>query len=165
MEPILINAAVTFTIAAAVFAWYLVTRRRIAADTIERARSEADRLLRDAVREAEALKKEALLEAKEKAHDFRLDAEKQIRERREELATLEQSIARRDAITTEQRAQLEEQMRALRTREQVINERERATQATAARFEQLVAERQRELERVAGLTAEEAPRGARPLSS
>jgi ribonuclease Y len=42
------------------------------------------------------------------------------------------------------------------TREQVINERERATQATAARFDQLVAERQRELERVAGLTADEA---------
>jgi len=152
----LVNALVTATVAGTAFAWYLATRRRIAADTIGRAQQEADRLLRDARREADTLRKEALLEAKEKAHDLRLEAETQIRERRDELAILEQSIARRDASTTEQRAQLEEQMRLLRAREQVINERERATQATAARYDQLVADRQRELERVAGLTADEA---------
>jgi ribonuclease Y len=156
MELILVNAAVTLAIAVGAFLWYLGTRRRIAADTVDRARHEADRLVRDARRESDTLKKEALLEAKEKAHDFRLDAEKQIRARRDELATLEQSIARRDASTTEGRAQLEEQLRALRTREQVINERERATQATAAKYDQLVVDRQRELERVAGLTSEEA---------
>ncbi len=152
----LINAAVTLAISGGVFAWYLATRRRVAADTVERARLEAERLMRDASRETEALRKEAVLEAKEKAHDLRLEAEKQIRERRDEIAKLEQSIARREASATEQRAQIEEQRRALRTREQVINERERATQATAARFDLLVAERQRELERVAGLTADEA---------
>jgi ribonuclease Y len=156
MELILINAAVTLTIAGGVFAWYLATRKRVAAATVDRARAEAERLLQDARRESETLKKEALLEGKEKAHDLRLEAEKQIRERRDELSTIEQSIARRDANTTEQRAQLEEQMRTLRSREQVILERDRATQATAAKYDQLVAERQRELERVAGLTADEA---------
>jgi ribonuclease Y len=156
MDLILINAAVTLAIAGGIVAWYLAMERRSAADTIERSRIEAERLLLDARRESETLKKEALLEAKERAHDLRLEAERQIRERRDELVTIEQSIARRDANTTEQRAQLEEQMRALRAREQVINERERATQATALRYEELAAERQRELERVAGLTAEEA---------
>ena len=156
MENYLINAAITFAIVGAAYAWHLATRRRIAAETIGRAQADADRLLRDAHREADAIKKEVLLEAKEKAHDLRLEADKQIRERRDELAALEQSIARRDSSTTEQRSQLEEQMRTLRAREQVINERERATQATAARFDELIAERERELERVAGLTAEEA---------
>ena len=152
----LTNAAVTLLISGGVFAWYLATRRRVAAETVDRACAEAERLLRDARREAEALKKEALLDAKEKAHDVRLEAEKQIRERRDELTAIEQAIARRDASAIEQRARIDEQVRALRAREQVINERERATQATAARFEELVAERQRELERVAGLTADEA---------
>jgi ribonuclease Y len=156
MELILMNAAVTLAIAAAAIAWYLAARRRVGAELVDRARTEADRLVQDARRESDTLKKEALLEGKEKVHDLRLEAEKQIRERRDELALLEQSIARRDANATEQRAQLEEQMRMLRTREQVINERERATQATAVKYEQLVVERQRELERVAGLTAEEA---------
>jgi ribonucrease Y len=156
MDLILMNAAVTLAIVGGAIVWYLATKRRVAAETIDRAGNEADRLVHDARREAETLKKEALLEGKEKAHDLRLEAEKQIRERRDELALLEQSIARRDASTTEQRAQLEEQMRTLRTREQVINERERATQATAAKYDQLVTDRQRELERVAGLTADEA---------
>jgi ribonucrease Y len=152
----MVNAAVTLVVAGGVFAWYIANRRRIAAETIERATCDADRVLRDAAREAESLKKEALLDAKEKAHDLRLDAERQIRERRDELALIEQSVARRDALATEQRAHLDEQMRVLRTREQVINERERATQATAARYEQLVNDRQRELERVAGLSCDEA---------
>ena len=156
MTSYLISIGVTGLIAAGMFLYWLASQKRTAAETIRRAREESDRLVRDAQRECETLKKEALLEAKEKAHDLRLENEKQIRERRDELAVIEQSTARRDAITTEQRAQLEDQMRALRVREQVINERERATQATAARFDQLVAERQRELERVAGMTADDA---------
>src|SRR2546421_3440561 len=156
MTSYLINIGITGLIAGAVFVYWLATRKRIAANAVGRAREEADRLLRDAQRESETLKKEALLEAKEKAHDLRLEAEKQVRERRDELALLEQSITRRDAITTEQRAQLEDQMRTLRAREQIINERARATQATAARYEQLAVDRQHELERVAGLTADDA---------
>jgi ribonuclease Y len=152
----LINAAITLLVSGAVFGWYLATRRREAARVIEQAALDAERITRDARRDADALRKEALLEAKERAHELRLDAEKQIRDRSDALALMEQSIARRDAAATEQRAHTEEQQRALRAREQVINERDRATQATAARFDQLVAERQRELERVASLTADEA---------
>jgi ribonucrease Y len=153
---ILINAAVSLLICGGVLAWYLAARRRVASELVAQASAEAERVLRDARRESEALRKEALLEAKEKAHDIRVEAEAFIRERREELIRVEQSIARRDAAAAEQRAQLDEQLRTLRTREQVINERELATHATAARYEQLVADRQRELERVAGLTADEA---------
>jgi ribonuclease Y len=156
MEWYFVNAAITLAAAGSVLAWYLAGQRRRAADLLDRARADADRLLHDARRDAESLKKEALLEAKERAHELRLEAEAHIRERRDELAQLEASIARRDALAAEGRAQIEEQLRALRAREQVINERERATQATAARYDQLAAERQRELERVAGLTADEA---------
>src|SRR5918994_5053414 len=152
----LINSAITLLVSGAVFGWYLATRRREAATKIEQAALEAERITRDARREADALRKEALLEAKEQAHELRLDAEKQIRDRSDALALMEQSIARRETAASEQRTQIDEQQRALRTREQVITERERATQATAARFDQLVAERQRELERVARLTADEA---------
>jgi ribonuclease Y len=151
-----INLTLTLIVSASVFAWYVASRKRIAAETVERGSREAERLLRDAARDAEALKKEALLDAKEKAHDLRLEAERHVRERRDELAVIEQSIARRDVLAAEQRTQVEEQIRALRGREQVINERERATHATAVRYEQLVSDRQRELERVAGLTADEA---------
>jgi ribonuclease Y len=152
----LVNAAITIAIGGAMIGWYLANRRRIAAETTERALAEAEHITRDARRDADALKKEALLEAKEKAHDLRLEAEKQIRARQDDIALLEQALARRDATAAEHRAQIDEQLRGLRSREQVIAERERATQATATRYEQLVTERQRELERVAGLTADEA---------
>jgi ribonuclease Y len=152
----LVNAAITLAITGGVFAWYLATRRRVATETIDRALAEGERIVREARRDGDALRKEALLEAKEKAHDLRLEAEKQIRTRQDDIALLEQALARRDASAAEHRAQIDEQLRALRSREQVIAERERATQATAARYDQLVTDRQRELERVAGLTADEA---------
>src|SRR3989442_1673291 len=117
MTSYLINIGITGLIGGALFLYWLATRKRIAADTIGRARGEADRVLRDENRESERLKKEALLEAKEKRQDLRLEAEKQVRERRDELALLEQSITRRDAITMEQRAQIDDQTRVLRARE------------------------------------------------
>jgi ribonucrease Y len=152
----LINVVLTIVLAGGVFLIWIGSRKRLSAETIGRAQEEADRLRRDARREADTLKKEAVLEAKEKAHDLRVEAERQIQERREELAAIEQALSKRDAIATEQRLQLDEQVRGLQKRELLIGERERATQATAARYDQLVTERQRELERVAGLTGDEA---------
>ncbi len=159
----LINAGITVAIALLALIVWRANRRRFGEELVARARLDAERIahdadrhLSDARREGESLRKEALLEAKEQAHEVRLDAERLLADRRDGVARLEQEIARRDAATTEQRAILEQQQKALRTRELVIEERERDTAATATRFEQLAADRQRELERVAGLTADEA---------
>ncbi len=159
----LVNAAVTAGVALLAALVWRAGRRRFGDDLVARARldaerlaHEADRARTDAKRDAEAIKKEALLEAKEQAHDARLEAERQLAERRDALARLEQDIARRDAATSEQRTVLEEQQRVLKARERALAERERATDEATKRCEQLVVERQRELERLAGLTADEA---------
>jgi ribonuclease Y len=140
----------------AVFAYWVATRKRIAAETVGRAEEQALRILRDAEREAETRKKEALLEAKEKAHHAMIEAERLAQERRTQLTKLEQVVGKKEEKLTERLAAAEQHEKELRTREQVIKERERATTATAARYEQLVAEQQAELRRVAGLTNEEA---------
>ena len=72
-------------IAVGTFAYWIATRRRIAAETIGRAERMPRRILRDAERDAEARKKEALLEAKDAAHDLRQEAERQAQERRQQL--------------------------------------------------------------------------------
>ena len=153
---LLINAAVTLAVAAAVFAAWVASRKRIAADTIGRAEEHALRLTRDAERDAETAKKEALLEAKEKAHDILLEAERQARQERQQTATLEQSLARRDAALVDRQTAAERLEKELQARDRAVTAREQAAAAAAEKYEQLVAQQKHELERVAGLTADEA---------
>ena len=138
------------------FAYWIATRKRIAAETIGRAEEEARRLLRDAEREGEARKKEALLEAKDKAHELRMEAERQAQERRQQIGKLEQVLSKKEEKVAERLAAAEQAEKELRAREQTVKEREKATAAAAARCDEMLAEQQRELHRVSGLTADEA---------
>src|ERR687894_825115 len=92
-----INFAVTAVAAAAVFAYWVANRKRIAAETIGRAEEQAIRVMKDAERDAETRKKEALLEAKEKAHEMRTEAERVAREKTQQLADLERQLRRRES--------------------------------------------------------------------
>src|SRR5262245_16016484 len=50
-------------------------------------------LLKQAERDADTVRKEAAIEAREKAHAIAAEAEQRLRERREEVLTLEQQLA------------------------------------------------------------------------
>jgi ribonucrease Y len=153
---LVINLVVTVVAGAAVFAAWLANRKRIAAETIGRAEQQALRIVKDAERDAETMKKEALLEAKEKAHEILVDVERQARQERQQSASLEQTLTRREAMLSERQSAIERLEKELNGRDRALSEREKSAAASAARYEQLVASQQRELERVAGLTADEA---------
>ncbi|MSO56809.1 MAG: ribonuclease Y [Acidobacteria bacterium] len=152
----LINFVVTAVAATAMFAYWVANRKRIAAETVGRAEEQALRVLKDAERDADTRKKEALLEAKEKAHEMRLDAERQARERADQLAAIEQQLSKREAVVSERAAGAERKDKDLQARAQAVAEKEKTSSAAAARYEQLVAQQQHELERLSGLTHEEA---------
>jgi ribonuclease Y len=143
-------------VAVAVFGYWVASRKRIAAETIGRADEQARATLRDAEREVENRKKEAYLEAKEKAHEILMEAERLAQDRRQQVARLEQVLTKKEEKLTERLATAEQHEKELRSREQGIRDREKATTAAAAKYELLVAEQQKELQRVAGLTTDEA---------
>jgi len=153
---LLINLIVTIVAAAAVYAVWVANRKRIAAETVGRAEEQALRIIKDAERDSETRKKEAQLEAKEKAHEILMAAEKQARQDRQQAATLEQTLTRRETLLSERQGAIERLEKELNTRERTVSEREKSATAGCAKYEQLVATQQRELERVAGLTADEA---------
>ena len=152
----LINGLVTASAAAAVYIYWIATRRRIAAQTIVRAEEDAQRLRREAERDAEALKKEAVLEAKEKAHETMAAAERQARDRQKEIGALEQTLADKTRALAERLSASDKQEQELRARERATSAKEVAIEAAVKRAEQLAADRMRELQRVAGLTHDEA---------
>ncbi len=160
MLPIFVNlvmpALVTAVVAAAAFAVWMANRKRIAAETIGRAEEQALRTVKDAERDAETRKKEALLEAKEKAHEILMDAERQARQERQQASALEQTLSRRESAATDRQAAIERLEKELNARDRLLGDREKTAAAAAVKYEQLVAAQRRELERVAGLTADEA---------
>jgi ribonucrease Y len=151
-----ITAIVALFASGLVYAWWVANRKRIAAETIGRAEEQALRVLRDAERDAEARKKEALLEAKEQAHELAAAAEREAGARRQEIVTLEQTLADKTRALAERITASDKLDQELRARDRAIADREKGAEAALARAEQLAAERQRELQRVAGLTHDEA---------
>jgi len=151
-----VPAAVTAAVAALAFAVWLANRKRIAAETVGRAEEQALRIVKDAERDAETRKKEALLDAKEKAHEILMEAERQARQERQQAATVEAGLAKKEMILGEQQASIDRHDRELQSRDRAVTEREKSAAAASVKYDQLCAAQQHELERVASLTAEEA---------
>jgi len=152
----LLDVAIVLVGSGAMFAWWVANRKRIAAETVGRAEQEAARVLREAEREADARKKEVLLEAKEQAHATIIEAERQARERQLEVQRLEQQLAEKTQALADRLSAADRLEKEIRARERALADKETAVAASLARYERLVAEQQRELQRVAGMTADEA---------
>jgi ribonuclease Y len=156
--PVVLEAvgAVCDLLALGMVVWWVLSRKRISADTVGRALDQANQIRQSAERDAESIKKEAQLEAREKTHALVLDAEQKARTRQQEIAGLDQALADRTRALADRIAATEKLDRELRARDAALAEMQRRAEAAAARGEQLVADRQRELQRIAGLSAEEA---------
>ena len=148
--------AVALVAAVAVYLYWVANRKRIAAETVGRGEQQAAQLLREAEREADARKKEAALEAKEQAHALLVETERLARDRRLEALKAEQGLAEKTQALAGRLATAERADHDLKAREKALAERERATRAAAERYDRLVADQQRDLQRVAGMTADEA---------
>ena len=139
-----------------IFAVWLATRRKIAASTVGRARDEARRLLESAEREIGSRRKEAELTAREQAQNLRHETENHARQRREELAAIERDLNDRKRTLAERSVGVDRAARELRAREDAVLEREQAAETEEVRCRELAEQTQLELQRVSGMTADEA---------
>jgi ribonucrease Y len=115
------------------------------------AEQKAERIKQEAVKEAEAKKRELLLETKDELLKERNQQEKEHRERRAELQRLERRLLQKEENLDKKTDVLERQGQGLSNRERELAEKE---EQINRQHEQL----QQELERISGLTADEAKR-------
>lgn len=111
----------------------------------QRARTIVD----DALREAESKKKEAVLEAKEEVLRLRNDFERESKERRAEVQRLERRLVQKEE-------QLDRKVESLERKEEALSRRERELERQHQLASELVQKQMTELERISGLTTEEA---------
>ncbi len=152
----IVSAVVSAAIGFGAAALWFVRRRRAVDALLADARQTATAERAHAQREADAIRKEALIDARESAHALLSEAEQQARSRREEVLVLERSLDDKARALAEQTARTEAAARDLAVREAAAADVQAQARAAAARAEQLLAERQRELQRVSGLSADEA---------
>ncbi len=151
-----ITAAIAVVLAAAGFSisWYL--GRKQAKETISKAEEETARILRDAQKEAESLKKESILEAKEKYYTLRTDFEKQARDRRRELNSLEKRLSQKEIKFEHREDVLSTKEKEVADRERHIAKQEKELEQARTEVEKQGEEHKRKLSRLAGLTSEDA---------
>jgi ribonucrease Y len=131
-----------------VVAGALIYRAVIAKTAVDDAGAAA-RVLDDAKREAQTIRKEAEIAAKEQSVMLRTEVERELGEQRVDLAKREERLSARAA-------QVDQQAAETARREQAITEQARALGERERLVEGLQDERRQALERVAGLTANEA---------
>jgi ribonuclease Y len=106
-------------------------------------------LLADAEREADTVRREAQIEAREQAVKLRSDIEAEIRDRRSQLVKLDERLLQREE-------EVEEKVVELGRREQGIADRETHLKALQEEMKGAREQALAELQRVAGLTVNEA---------
>jgi len=116
---------------------------------LESMHADAVRAIANATREADTIRKEAEIDGKERLHNLRRDLEQSLDERRMDLSRSEERItAREDALARGEATVLE--------RDRAIQQRELAAADAEASLREVQARAVRELERVGGMTIEEA---------
>ena len=124
-------------------------RRYVAEARIRSAEEAARRIAEDAQREAEAKKREAIVEAKDEAFRLKREAESEIREQRAEVQRLERRLVQREESQDRKSEGLEQREHALTQKEGDLSKARDDVTAALARH-------QAELERIGGLTADQA---------
>ena len=131
-------------------AGYLV-RKNIAEGKVATAEETASRIVQEAEKTGEAKKKEALLEAKEEIHRLRTEMERENKERRAELQKSERRLVQKEE-------NLDKKLDSYEKKEENLIEQTSKLRDSQDRIEELYLKQRSELERVSGLTSDDAKR-------
>lgn len=134
----------------------LFIRGRVAAGKIRDAETEAARIVANAEREAETKLKEAMLEAKDKLYQARADFERENREKRQDLQNQERRLTQKEEHLEKKIDSIEKRESEAVRREREVSAREKEAQEKEERYEKGLREQRQMLEKIAGMTAEEA---------
>lgn len=150
MVGIIIAIIATLVIAVPVSAYVANTRSKKAMEiTIGNAEDKAREIIDEAIKAAGAKKREASLEVKEETIKARHDFEKETKERRAELQKYEQRVLSKEE-TVEKKATV------LERKEQSLTAKEKNIDTEKAQLQELQAKHLQELERISGLTSDQA---------
>ncbi len=144
--------AVVVAIAVTAIVVYFVTsayHKKVTEAKIGNAEEKAREIIDEAVKTAETKKGEAMLEAKEESIRVKNDLDKEVKERRAEIQRSERRVVQKEENLDKKLESIERREAGFAAKEEEINKQK-------AQVAKLNEERLQELERISGLTSEQA---------
>ena len=144
--------AVVVAIAVTAIVVYFVTsayHKKVTEAKIGNAEEKAREIIDEAVNTAETKKREAMLEAKEESIRVKNDLDKEVKERRAEIQRSERRVVQKEENLDKKLESIERREAGFAAKEEEINKQK-------AQVAKLNEERLQELERISGLTSEQA---------
>jgi hypothetical protein len=150
MTQIIIAVVLTVVIVGPL-TWKIATayRKKSYEDKIGSAEAKSREIIEEAIKTAETKKREALLEAKEESLKTKNELEREVRERRSELQRYEKRV-----LTKEE--SLDKKLESLEKKEEAFLQKEEKLFERSKELESLYDKGLAELERISGLSTEEA---------
>lgn len=150
MLPYIITAVVSVIITALIV-WFAATlyQKKSANSKIGNAEEKARGIIDEAVKTAEEKKRESMLEIKEESIKAKNDLDKEIKERRNEISRNERRIVQKEE-------NVDKKLEAIEKREAGFAVKEEELKKQKIEISKLNEQRLQELERISGLTSEQA---------
>ena len=137
---------------------FLIVKKRAGVRSILKAQQEAKEIIEKAKEDGEKLKRESTLEAKEKYLNLKSDFERQTRDRRRKLNDMERRLVKKEENLEHKFQTLEKKERDFSQKEQQLYSREKEIGNKVREHEEIGKKALAELERIAGMSQEEAKR-------
>jgi len=126
-----------------------IIRKNISESKIGSAEQEAKRIIDEVTKDAETKKKEILVEAKDEAHRMRNEYERENKERRSEIQRSEKRLIKKEEMLDAKSMQVEK-------KEETLQKKLKEVENKQNNLEAIHAKQLEELERISGLSTEEA---------
>ncbi len=149
MSPIISVLLTAIIVAPITWVMAVAYRKKSYESKIGSAEEKSREIIDEALKAAETKKKEALLEAKEENLKARNELEKETKERRAEIQRYERRVLSKEE-------NLDKKTEAMEKKESSLASREEALKKRTAEVEELFAREQEELEKISGLTTDQA---------
>jgi ribonuclease Y len=155
MTAIHIMGIILLGLIAGTFVGFFLRKKTVESrvDSIEKY---SKKILAEAQKESRTIKKEAALQAKDTLYQMKVEFEKETKEKKEQLLIQEKRLFHKEENLDKKSDQLEAREGRIAEKEKTVEQIEKGIRNKEKDYESLLAEQRRQLERLAGISREEA---------
>ncbi len=131
-------------------------RKRIVEKQYDSIREYSRKIINEAHKKAKGISREAAIRAKDTFYQMKLDFEKESKDKREQLQAHEKRLLNKEEAIDKKIEQYEQREKRIAKKEKDVDQIREDLEAKQSEYENMLVRQRQELERVAGITSEEA---------
>jgi ribonuclease Y len=136
----------------------VLLRKKIVEGRVDSIEQYSKKILADAQKEAKTIKREAALQAKDTLYHTKVEFENETKEKKEQLLIQEKRLFHKEENLDKKIEYLEKREGRIAEKERSIDRIEKELHRKQSEYDRAIAEQRKQLERIAGISSEEAKR-------